>query len=201
VKLGIERLSINKHVKDDLEKHLVLAFTGKTRLAKNILQTVLHRWLMLEPYIRDAVSELYQGAHEARDAILRGDLDGLGKCLSENWERKKTMTGADSGAEPPIVGKVISALRLRNAIRGASLCGAGGGGFMAVLTSDNVATKDLASILSEELSESDRNDASGLSWHECKLCDEGLSIRLLQDDLCQRPMEDFDIVWHRPGHN
>lgn len=190
-------------MKYDLEKHIALAFTGKTRLAKNLLQTVLLRWSILEPDVHDAILGLYEGAYRVRDAILEGDLDELGKCLSRNWEHKKVMTGLKCGARPPVVRKVISSLRRRNAIRGASLCGAGGGGFMALLTSENVAPSDLPSIISEELPVSENDDIAYLTWHECKICDEGLSIRTLQDnqDGCTGSsvgIDDFDLAWHRP---
>jgi len=61
--------------------------------------------------------------------ILIGDLAGVGRCMSIYWSQKKKMA---PGCEPELVTKMMEALKPH--ALGMSLAGAGGGGFMYLLT-------------------------------------------------------------------
>lgn len=58
-----------------------------------------------------------------------GDLLLLGKCLDCYWQQKKCMA---PGCEPLAVGRMMDALRPH--VHGQCLAGAGGGGFLYILT-------------------------------------------------------------------
>ena len=56
------------------------------------------------------------------------DLAGLGACLSRYWQLKRALA---PGSEPELIQRILAALR--PLCLGASLAGAGGGGFLAAI--------------------------------------------------------------------
>jgi len=60
---------------------------------------------------------------------LSDDLAAVGRCMSEYWKQKKVMA---PGCEPEAVSRMMIALAPH--LLGTSLAGAGGGGFMYLLT-------------------------------------------------------------------
>jgi fucokinase len=101
-------------------------FTGKPRLAKDILQNVLRRWARRKSDIVSTVQELVCGASEAVDSLMEGDFNRLGSCMSSYWEHKKIMAGLESGVEPDFVKSLLAFLHSRGDVVGGTLCGAGG---------------------------------------------------------------------------
>jgi len=61
--------------------------------------------------------------------LLPGDLAGVGQCMSEYWQLKKKMA---PGCEPELVTCIMQAVEPH--VLGMSMAGAGGGGFMYLLT-------------------------------------------------------------------
>jgi galactokinase/mevalonate kinase-like predicted kinase len=191
LEISVERKDISHSVVKELNERLVLAFTGKTRLAKNILQNVLRRWARRTPTIVRTVQELVMCAERAQKALLNGDLGLLGDCMNAYWRQKKIMAGDDSGAEPDVVHEIISGLRVRQAIVGASLCGAGGGGFLVLLGAPGMNKSKIQDIVRNELAP--QNPGLALfTWHECHICQEGLTTRVLEGDIA---VDTFDIAW------
>ena len=132
----------------DISRHLVLVYTGAVRLAKNLLDNVVRRWHARVPEVVTAVEGLIKNAQNAADAITKEDPKALGTALDEYWRLKKIMAASD--VEPPHVRDLITALRPH--IYGASLCGAGGGGFLVVVTHEKDASSEfLATLVPEDL--------------------------------------------------
>jgi len=57
-----------------LNKHLVLVYTGKTRLARNLLQDVLRNWHSRDTKIMQTMNDLIQNAKNSEVAIRQGVL-------------------------------------------------------------------------------------------------------------------------------
>ena len=209
MRLSVEQLRVSSDFRSSLNNHLVLVYTGQTRLAKNLLQNVLRRWSKRTPEIVDTVSHLIQGAKDCQQAVQHGDMDGVGLCLSRYWQLKMTMArgvpAASSSAsmegpdvEPPAVRLAIETLQKSGLLRGASLCGAGGGGFLILLTSDLVSSSsDLIDALQEACPKNSPDSLSELtsafSWHDCRLSNEGLLVRQLDASIVDDTV--FDISW------
>jgi fucokinase len=155
----------------------------------------LRSWSKRTPEIVETVAQLVAGAYTSRDAILSGDLDALGACMTAYWEQKKIMAGNESsGAEPAVVRDVLSVLHDKKLIRGASMCGAGGGGFMAVLTASGVSSGDLQATLQQELADQ-CPELDDFTWHTCTICDSGLTMKVL-DASDDTDIGAFDLSWH-----
>jgi galactokinase/mevalonate kinase-like predicted kinase len=198
IRLDIDQIEVDPAFQKKLDESLVLAFTGKTRLAMNILQNVLRRWARRTPEVVQTVKDLVEGAHKARDALQRGDLNCLGECLNAYYSQKKHMAGEYSGVEPELVQRVIEELQQEKAICGASLCGAGGGGFLIMFASQGVEKAKIHSIVQESVlaSAKDSRDSDAFSWHECHISEEGLTISVLPATGRDVTATTFDASWH-----
>lgn len=119
---------------DLLSRRMLLYFTGQKRLAKNILQNVVRRYLNREPELLRIVDELKQGAQEAKWALEANDTVAFAHQVSRYWELKKAI---DPGSTNADVEAILE--RVRPLTSGYSLCGAGGGGFMLLIARDEQA--------------------------------------------------------------
>ena len=194
MKVKVETLTMSDEFQNDLNNHVYLVYTGTTRLAKNLLKQVLYRWSKHTPEITETIKGLVNGAVQCRDAIQASDLDKIGQCLSEYWSYKKVMAGPNSGVEPSIVTKVIQRLNDNRLIRGASLCGAGGGGFMVLMTASGRTLSDIQSSIKNDRDNIDAESVDSFSWHTCQVCMEGLSTKVMDGDIPSKA-DDFSIDW------
>uniref|UniRef100_A0A3B4AQW3 Uncharacterized protein n=1 Tax=Periophthalmus magnuspinnatus TaxID=409849 RepID=A0A3B4AQW3_9GOBI len=124
----VQRLNLSHDFLVSLEQHLLLVYTGKTRLARNLLQDVVRSWYSRLPHMVQNAQQLVANAEECAKACLES-LSGLGACLGRSWQQKKVMA---PGCEPASVRLMMEALR--PLVLGQSLAGAGGGGFLYILT-------------------------------------------------------------------
>ncbi|KAH8052133.1 hypothetical protein JL722_10231 [Aureococcus anophagefferens] len=148
-----------------LDAHLVLAYTGRARLAKNLLQSVLRKWHARLPGITTTTDALVAGARRAAAALEAGDLARLGAALDAYWAQKKTMA---DGAEPAFIRDMIAALRPR--VHGAALCGAGGGGFLCLITKQPNDVDAIRRVLEAHA------DLGDVSLHVATVDREGLTL-------------------------
>ncbi|NXR14113.1 FUK kinase, partial [Semnornis frantzii] len=129
LRVEVEKISVPEGFTQTLSDHLLLVYTGKTRLARNLLQDVVRNWYARLPSIVQNANMLVSNAEECAQALRQGDLPLLGKCLERYWEQKKCMA---PGCQPLAVGRMMAALQPY--VYGQCLAGAGGGGFLYVLT-------------------------------------------------------------------
>jgi fucokinase len=183
VRITWKKLLLTPSTEKRLNDRICIVFTGKTRLAKNILQQCLQRWSERTVEICRTVSDLESTAEVASRSLEDGDLERLGRCLTEYWGQKKVMAGAASGVEPTSVGSILDILYQEKLIRGASLCGAGGGGFLVLLMKDDTTREDMTTSLYRS-----GLDTTSLSWHGSRIDNEGLSVRCPDED-------DFELSW------
>uniref|UniRef100_A0A8C7Z3L0 L-fucose kinase n=1 Tax=Oryzias sinensis TaxID=183150 RepID=A0A8C7Z3L0_9TELE len=131
LRVEVERLSLREQFLASLEQHLLLVYTGKTRLARNLLQDVVRSWYSRLPAMVQNAQQLVSNSEECARACSDGSLSRLGQCLDRSWQHKKLMA---PGCEPASVRVLMDALR--PLVLGQSLAGAGGGGFLYLLTKE-----------------------------------------------------------------
>eukprot|EP00095_Tigriopus_kingsejongensis_P010928 maker-scaffold206_size259025-snap-gene-0.12 protein:Tk10928 transcript:maker-scaffold206_size259025-snap-gene-0.12-mRNA-1 annotation:"l-fucose kinase" len=112
-----------------LEDHMVLIYTGKVRLAKNLLSTVVRAWYSDSEDIVSTLEKNYSLAPLMASALKKENLPEIGRILDECWKCKKILA---TGSEPPSITKIFEATR--HLCHGQTLPGAGGGGFIVALT-------------------------------------------------------------------
>jgi fucokinase len=184
--LSIDHISVSDDFRRELDRRLVLVYTGTTRLAKNLLRNVVRRWAKRTSEIVKTVSRLVEGSKKCRGAVDSANADLVGECLSEYWAQKKIMAGLSSGVAPKIISEAMATLHELGLVRGASLCGAGGGGFMVLLTAEGVSQAELKDSL-------EQHGISNFTWHDCCISQAGLSLQNLGPTI-----EKFDLSWLTP---
>ena len=123
--VAAEELELPSAVRRDLQRHLMLFYTGVTRSANSILaeQTANIK------ATRDQLDLLRDLAGLAVDRLRSGDVDAVGEAMRKGWEAKRQLAAGISNAQ------VDSAVdrALEAGATGAKLTGAGGGGFLLVI--------------------------------------------------------------------
>lgn len=143
LRVDVEHLRPPEDFLVSLQQHLLLVYTGKTRLARNLLQDVVRSWYSRLPAIVQNAHELVQNSEECAKACQEGSLPRLGACLDRFWRQKKVMA---PGCEPASVKAMMEALR--PLVLGQTLAGAGGGGFLYLLTREPQQREEVLRVLS-----------------------------------------------------
>jgi D-glycero-alpha-D-manno-heptose-7-phosphate kinase len=110
----------------ELEKQVLLVYTGQTRDANLILE----RQSGVTADRMDVLRSMRDLAHEMREALCgQGDLDRFAALLHEGWELKRSL---GCGISNDQVNVWYEAARRAGAV-GGKLLGAGGGGFLLLM--------------------------------------------------------------------
>jgi D-glycero-alpha-D-manno-heptose-7-phosphate kinase len=128
-KVKWERLEIKEEFVKELERRLVLCFSGRSRLSGRIIYEVMDRY----EEVLDLLDEMKEIAYYMRDAIIKSDIEALGKLMSENWERQKRLT---EGISDPQIEIIFQIAKEGGAIGGKAM-GAGGGGCILFLAKED----------------------------------------------------------------
>ncbi len=114
---------------DELERRLVLCYTGKPR------QHGINNWEVFARHIRGDkrvfrnLARIADVARRLFTALNRNDWKETGRLIREEWEfRRRNLPTIST----PVVDRVIAAARRQGALAG-KVCGAGGGGCVALL--------------------------------------------------------------------
>ena len=108
----------------DLEKRIVLAYTGVSRNSGINNWDIFKRHLNGDQSVRELFDRIRDTAQTMRTALEQGDWSEVGRELATEWEHRKQLA---PGVTTPAIDDLIVAARRAGAL-GAKLCGAGGGG-------------------------------------------------------------------------
>ena len=117
-------LKIAPEVCYELEKGIVLCYSGKSRPSGNIHQNVTDAYVNKEAKTRTALRNMKEIARAAKVALMNGKLTDFGQLLNENWSNQKSL-------HPSVTNEHIDHLfktALSHGAIGGKACGAGGGG-------------------------------------------------------------------------
>ncbi len=138
----VSNIQLPQDILYELEKNLVLCYTGKSRLSSDIHRRVREAYIGKRPGTRDALKNLRFIAFEMKDALLRGDLGTFGSLLNDNWENQKVLHPSVTN---PQIDRIFELIMANGAI-GGKACGAGGGGcllFYAQPDSEHLVRREL----------------------------------------------------------
>ncbi|GAB1609418.1 L-fucose kinase-like [Argonauta hians] len=141
--INYQHVGISAEVMESFNQRLVLIYSGKTRLARNLLQNVIRDWYARKHGVVSAIYQLKQLAHQCASSFNLGDLESVGDCINKYWTLKKIMA---PGCEPAAVKQLMDILQPFT--YGMSLAGAGGGGFFYAVLKDTSIKKQLPTIIS-----------------------------------------------------
>lgn len=124
----VNPLRIDISTISELEYHLLLCYTGQTRLSANILNTQIEAYRKKDGQVLQAMGELKRITVELKNALLQGRLDDFGRLLHEAWVNKKMMAKQITN---PTIDSLYDTARKHGAL-GGKILGAGGGGYLLV---------------------------------------------------------------------
>jgi len=123
-KVIVNPLRISQDNIKELECHLLLCYTGGTRLSANIIKRQVEDFK--EGKNVEVLHEQKKMALDMKNCLLKGDFDEFGKLLDVAWQTKKQMA---SGITNKRIDDLYEAARTRGAV-GGKILGAGGGGYL-----------------------------------------------------------------------
>ena len=121
----VDPIVCKPETKNELERRLLLFYTGITRSANPILEEQKKNTLA-DPRVRGTLRAMTQMAQAMRDALSANDLDNFGEMLHEGWLSKKIVASCISNCK---IDDWYERARKHGAL-GGKLLGAGGGGFL-----------------------------------------------------------------------
>ncbi len=135
----------------ELEKHLVLVYTGKSRLSGDIIDRVMGAYQRGDEKVTQALDNLRQAAEEMRKAIEDEDFFRVGEVMDFNWENQKRLYDEMTTLK---IEALVQAMR-EAGIVGVKAAGAGGGGCVVALAMPDkehlvhLAAEDLGGLVIE----------------------------------------------------
>lgn len=130
---------------DELERRLVLCYTGKPR------QHGINNWEVFKKHIdgdrrvSESLKKISVIAQKTRTAIERGDWSELGRLMRDEWDfRRRNLRTIST----PLIDRVIASARRNGALAG-KVCGAGGGGCVTLVIDPAARLRVEAAIIAE----------------------------------------------------
>jgi D-glycero-alpha-D-manno-heptose-7-phosphate kinase len=126
----VNPLRVKDWVVSELEASLLLYFTGNSRTSADIIQEQSRNVRDRNRAALDAMHSIREEAFRMKECLLRGDFKALHEVLRSSWESKKRMATLISNEHI----ERLYACALNAGAYCAKISGAGGGGFMWLLT-------------------------------------------------------------------
>jgi D-glycero-alpha-D-manno-heptose-7-phosphate kinase len=121
-------LAVSDAVRFELERRSVLVYTGQPHLSGSIHEEIWSSYALPLSPTRDALHQLARIGRECADALIQGDLDWYGRCLSANWEQHQRLHDRCSSRRLLAFYESV-----QDQVDGGKTCGAGGGGCILFL--------------------------------------------------------------------
>jgi len=113
---------------EELQQRLVLCYTGKPRLSSNIHKNVWGNFRAGNEQTARALFTLRDSAYQAKDYLESGEIEGLGKLLTVQFEAMKDLDSSTSNEQTEELFELAAPMSI-----GGKPCGAGGGGCLLFL--------------------------------------------------------------------
>jgi fucokinase len=160
----VAEVNVSQNVIRELEARLVVFYTGVPRLARNVLQRVVSRYLMGEREVVEGLEEMPGLVSQLESALREGDLRKVGECLSRSWYLNKQIEPTASNSD---IERLFTAIQPW--VFGAKLAGAGGGGFLFALARDAQAVPRIVQALIDA-------GAPASGYHPARVAQQGLVV-------------------------
>ncbi len=126
----VRQVPVAQSVLDDLERNLLLFYTGTSRLSMDILSEQSRGATREGTVVVDSLHRIKETGYEILEAIMSGNLTEFGLALDRHWQLKKRMS---SKISTPTFDMLYQLAKTQGAL-GGKISGAGGGGFLALYT-------------------------------------------------------------------
>ena len=128
---------------DELERRLVLCYTGKPRQHGINNWEVFKRHIDGDRRVSQNLEKISIVARAVRAALERSEWNEVGRLVREEWEfRRRNLRTIST----PLIDKVISSARRQGALAG-KVCGAGGGGCLTLVIDPDARARVEAAVV------------------------------------------------------
>lgn len=139
----VNPLRIRAAIRNELESHMLLYFTGISRNSSDIISDQILA-TQSDGGQLEALHRMKSIAVSMKEVLLKADIQGMRELLNNGWEAKKATSMQVSNIEIENISKIA----FQAGAEAIKLSGAGGGGFMIIFASP-LAIPKIASSLSK----------------------------------------------------
>ncbi len=122
----VNPLRVKEKYLNELSNNLLLFYTKTSRLSSKIIESQTSNVQKKKTDTIESMHKLKEQAVMMKSALLKGELDDIGRILDFGWQHKKKMAKKISNSS---IDKIYDAA-LQAGATGGKISGAGGGGFM-----------------------------------------------------------------------
>lgn len=141
-KVIVNPLRIKQDYLNELENNLLLYYTFTTRESAKIIETQSKNVIDKKEKNIEAMHQLKEQSVMMKEALLKGEIDEIGKILDFGWKHKKKMA---EGISNPKIDEIYD-LAKKSGATGGKISGAGGGGFMVFYCPKNTRYKVMEAL-------------------------------------------------------
>lgn len=129
----VEPIKMQEEVRDELERNILLFYTGIERSASDILKDQNEKSKKDDSAVLDSLHQIKKIGYETKKTFETGNLDKFGELLDVHWNNKKQLSKNISN---PFIDSCYETA-LKNGALGGKIMGAGGGGFFMFYAPEN----------------------------------------------------------------
>jgi D-glycero-alpha-D-manno-heptose-7-phosphate kinase len=129
----VRKANVSMEIADELNKNMLIFFTGYTRSADTILTEQSKAVSADDKQVTESMHYIKELGYEILEAAESGNLDEIGKKFHAHWEHKKKISTKMTNPE---FDKIYEQALVSGAL-GGKISGAGGGGFFTFYVPNN----------------------------------------------------------------
>lgn len=137
----IKKIKMPIDAQKELQKRLLLIYTGETRNSKEIVHEIMGKY-QNDVHVRDKICQLKEIALQMEKSLKEGDIGKFSELLNQNYELSKTLNNKIENRTTRKIFEMIDDL-----IDGKMICGAGNGGFIEVILKKGIEKEELQLLL------------------------------------------------------
>ena len=120
---GIHRVPLDVDL-NELQRRIVLCYTGEPHFSGTNNWEITKKHIDGDQHVFDCFERIRDTAAAMREALTRGDWDGVSRAIADEWlNRKRLAPGVTTPAIDDLIARAMAA-----GATAAKVCGAGGGG-------------------------------------------------------------------------
>jgi D-glycero-alpha-D-manno-heptose-7-phosphate kinase len=134
--VNVRKANVSYEIADELNKNMLIFFTGKTRGADEILREQENAVKEEKASVVDSMHYIKDIGYQILEAAESGNIDVVGQKFHEHWQYKKKISSKMSNPE---FDRIYDIAQEHGAL-GGKISGAGGGGFFTFYVPDRQRT-------------------------------------------------------------
>ncbi|MBQ0820534.1 GHMP kinase [Microvirga sp. HBU67558] len=126
----VNPLRIHEEYRLELETSLVVCHTGRSRVSSEIIENQIAGMQQASSKSVEAMHQIKRDAQDMKVCLLSGNIQGMAEVLERSWNAKKLTAASITNSR---IDEIYDQARAAGATAG-KISGAGGGGYMMLLT-------------------------------------------------------------------